>query len=147
VLAARTTANAMRMEHMRVKGDPERAQKAVDSVRRAIDALNEELARTRTAIATREAEIADQRTAITSVSASKRDLDAKIAKYNADIAARAAEVRDVEDRLRSQRLQHKELLESRLAMQNSEAAAQVGGAPHDAASERVSQLQQTGDAA
>jgi len=123
VAAARTTANALRAELVRVKGEPERAANAVDSLRKAVELVNGDVARVRATIAAREAEVAEQAAAAASVSGVKRDLDAKLARYRADIEAREGEVHAVERSLRSERTQYKDLLERRIDLQTEEAAA------------------------
>lgn len=124
--AARTTSNAMRVELMRVRGEPERVGSAVDAIKAALDASNGIIASAKVGIASRELEMEEQHKALTSVAGVKRDLDAKLAKYRQDIEAREAEVKIVERSLWSERTQYKDLLERRIDLQTEEAAAGAG---------------------
>jgi chromosome segregation ATPase len=123
VAAAKTTANAMRIELIRVKGEPDRAGKAVDAVRKAGSELSDDINRTKAAIAARDTELTDQESSMETLKGSKRQVEAKLAKYRADIDSREQEISNVERSLRSERTQYKDLLERRIDLQTEEACS------------------------
>jgi chromosome segregation ATPase len=121
--AAANTTIALKAELLKVRADPLKLNKAADTVKKAIDDVQSEIGKITAAMSTRQAEISEQGQALKEVGEVRKGLDAKLARYRVDIEARGQELTAVENSLRNERMQHRDLLERRVEMQAEETEA------------------------
>lgn len=116
---------ALRAEESKVGSEPNRLAKQVESVEHAISMVRSEHDRLEDAVKARIGDLAAQHSAIHEVAETRANLEKKLSRHRADIEAKDQETIALERTLRSEKAQHKQLLERRLEVQSNEESART----------------------
>lgn len=115
--AASTEKAALALELSKLRGDPARLNKQADSVKGAVEALQEELKHLTNKIHECDATLAHQGAKRREADDVQRQLSQKLEKHREDIEQRERDVQAVKKSLEFERQQHKSLLRRRVEME------------------------------
>lgn len=122
---SKAAGGVLRVEYAKAQSEPSRLTRQVDSVKTAIEELEQEAARLRTALGALASNINEQDTAVKGVAEVRKGVEAKLNRYRADIEAKELEAQALERNYRTEKAQHKDLLERRVELRAQDDTART----------------------